>query len=154
MGIIVSSFIGCGREYLKNTHGDRAKMFDAVDEIPLEDSDESLESYYNKVMDVVDKYDIVFIGSSENVRDYFNEKGVDYDLFYPSAERRGEFIENSVRKRIPPKEIQRLDANFDKWVKSIDDDESSNCYKHKLVNKGEYIGNTPIIMQYIDSLKQ
>ena len=131
MGIIVSSFIGCGREYLKNTHGDRAKMFDAVDEIPLEDSDESLESYYNKVMDVVDKYDIVFIGSSENVRDYFNEKGVDYDLFYPSAERRGEFIENSVRKRIPPKEIQRLDANFDKWVKSIDDDESSNCYKHK-----------------------
>ena len=33
MGIIISSFIGCGREYLKNTHGKKAKIFDAIDEI-------------------------------------------------------------------------------------------------------------------------
>ena len=158
MGIIVSSFIGCGREYLKNTYGDKVKIFDAVAEIPLTDIDDGinadmLDAYHNKVMDVVDEYDIVFIGASTQVRDYFNEKGIDYDLFYPSAERRGEFIENSVRKRVPPKEIQKLDKNFDKWVQAIDDDESPNCYKHKLANKGEYIGNTPIIMQYIDSLK-
>ena len=159
MGIIISSFIGCGREYLKNTYGDKVKIFDAVAEIPLTDIDgevvtDVLESYYNKVMDSVDNYDIAFIDASTSVREYFNEKGVDYDLFYPSAERRGEFIENLVRKRVPPKEIQKLDRNFEKWVQAIDDDESANCYKHKLANKGEYIGNTPIIMQYIDSLKQ
>ena len=159
MGIIISSFNGCGREYFKNIYGKKVKIFDAVEETPLTDVDDTtnqdlLEECYNKVMSVVDNYDIVFIDASTSVREYFNEKGVDYDLFYPSAERRGEFIENLVRKRVPPKEIQKLDRNFEKWVQAIDDDESANCYKHKLANKGEYIGNTPIIMQYIDSLKQ
>ena len=159
MGIIVSCFTGCGREFLKNTYGDKVKIFDAVAEMPLTDVDgkvnnDLLESYFNKVMSVVDENDIVFIDASTAVRDKLNENNVDYDIFYPSSERRGEFIENQVRKRSNPKIIRNLDKDFDKWVKEIDDDESPNCYKHKLNNQGEFIGNTPIIMQYINSLKQ
>lgn len=158
MGIIVSSFIGCGREYFKNTYGDKIKIFDAIDEVPITDVDgkinaDLLDGYINKVMSVVDDNNIVFIESSKEVREAFNERNVDYDVFYPSVDRRGEFIENQVRKRTAPKVIQTLDSNFDKWVKEIDNDDSENCYKHKLVNKGEFIGNTPIIMQYIDSVK-
>lgn len=159
MGIIVSSFIGCGREYLKNTYGDKVKIFDAVAEIPLTDINgntnaELIEGYVNKVMDIIDDNDIVFIGSSPQIREAFNEKNIDYDLFYPSADRRREFIENQVRKRTSPKIIQSLDKNFDKWVQEIDDDEAENCYKHKLSNQGEYVGNSPAIMQYINGLKQ
>ncbi len=158
MGIIVSSFIGCGREYFKNTYGDKIKIFDAIDEVPITDADgkinaDLLDGYINKVMSVVDDNNIVFIESSKEVREAFNERNVDYDVFYPSVDRRGEFIENQVRKRTAPKVIQTLDSNFDKWVKEIDNDDSENCYKHKLVNKGEFIGNTPIIMQYIYSIK-
>ena len=158
MGIIISCFVGCGREYFKNTYGNKIKIFDAIDEVPLTDVDgktnsDLIEGYINKVMDVVDDNDIVFIGSSKTVRNAFNERNIDYDIFYPSEERRGEFIENQVRKRTAPKVVQTLDSNFDKWVKEIDNDDSENCYKHKLVNKGEFIGNTPIIMQYIDSIK-
>ena len=145
MGIIISSFMGCGREYLKNTYGDKAKILDA--------SDEDKENVYNHVMKEVDNYDIVFISSSEDIRDLFNEQNVDYDVFYPAKERRGEFIENQVRKRTKPNIIRELDKNFEKWVDDIDDDESPNCYKHKLSNQGEFIGNSPIIMQYINSLK-
>ena len=159
MGIIISSFVGCGREYLKNTHGNKVKIFDAVDEIPLTDVDgatnqDLLEEYYNKVMSVVDDYDIVFIPSAKSVRDVFNDNGVDYDIFYPSADRRKEFIENQVRKRTKPNVIRTLDKNFEKWVDEIDDDESPNCYKHKLNNQGEFIGNEPAIMQYINSVNQ
>ena len=149
MGIILSSFMGCGREFLKNTHGDKIKIFDAV-ETGLSEQD---EEFFDLVMGQVDSNDIVFIPSSEGIRNLFNENNVDYDVFYPSKERRGEFIENQVRKRSNPKNIQNLDKNFDKWVQEIDDDESPNCYKHKLSNMGEFIGNSPIIMQYIDSLK-
>ena len=39
MGIIVSSFIGCGREYFKNTYGDKIKIFDAINEVPITDAD-------------------------------------------------------------------------------------------------------------------
>jgi len=153
MGIIISSFTGCGREFLKNTYGDKVKIFDSVEEIPMEEiDDESLESLVSKVMSVVDENDIVFIDSSKKIRDAFNSKSIDYDVFYPSETRRGEFIENQVRKRANPKNIQKLDRYFDKWVKEIDDDESQNCYKHKLSTFGEFIGNSPIIMQYINSL--
>ena len=30
MGIIISSFPGCGKNYLMNTHGSKAKMLDAL----------------------------------------------------------------------------------------------------------------------------
>ena len=95
MGIIISSFIGCGREYLKNIYGKKAKIFDVADEMGINDSSNQdlLEECYNKVMSVVDDYDIVFIPSSKNVREIFNEHNVDYDIFYPSVERRNEFIE-------------------------------------------------------------
>jgi len=145
MGIIISSFTGCGKTFLTNTYGDKAKIFDA--------SSVNLDSIVNEVMGVIDNYDIVFIPASENVRELFNEQNIDYDVFYPSKERRGEFIENQVRKRTKPNIIRDLDKNFEKWVQEIDDDESSNCYKHKLSNIGEFIGNSPIIMQYIDSIK-
>lgn len=154
MGIIVSCFTGCGREYLKNTYGNKVKIFDAVAELPLTDKEESLESYFNKVMSVIDENDIVFVGASTSIRDKFNENGVDYDIFYPSVERRGEFIENQVRKRANPKDIRELDKNFEKWVNEIDDDDSPNCYKHKLNAQGEFIGNAPVIMQYINSVSQ
>lgn len=150
MGIIVSSFIGCGREYLKNTHGNKVKIYDAVEQLSKNDT----ETYFNTVMSVVDDNDIVFIDTDENVREIFNENNIDYDLFYPSSDRRGEFIENSVRKRLSPKDIQNLDKNFNKWVEIIDNDESPNCYKHKLNHKGEFIGNEPTIMSYIDNLKK
>lgn len=158
MGIIISCFTGCGREFLKNTHGDKVKVFDAVAEMPLTDIDgkvngDLLESYFNKVMSVVDENDIVFVDASTVVRNKLNENNVDYDIFYPSAERRGEFIENQVRKRTKPTVIRDLDKNFEKWVDEIENDESPNCYKHKLSNQGEFIGNSPVIMQYIDSVK-
>jgi len=145
MGIIISSFTGCGKTFLNNTYGEKVKIFDA--------NNVNLDSSVNEVMGVVDDYDIVFIPASENIRELFNEQNIDYDVFYPSKERRGEFIENQVRKRARPDIIRDLDKNFEKWVQEIDDDESSNCYKHKLSNIGEFIGNSPIIMQYIDNVK-
>lgn len=158
MGIIISSFIGCGKEYFKNTYGDKVKIFDAVEKIPLTDVDgktnaDLLDGYVNSVMNVVDENDIVFIESSRTVREAFNERNIDYDVFYPAKERRGEFIENQVRKRIKPNIIRDLDKNFEKWIDDIENDESTNSYKHKLSNQGEFIGNSPIIMQYINSLK-
>ena len=137
--------MGCGKTYLSNTHGDKVKILDATNT--------DLDSVFNQVMNDVDNYDIVFISADEKVRDIFNENNVDYDVFYPAKERRGEFIENQVRKRTKPTVIRDLDKNFEKWVDEIENDESPNCYKHKLSNQGEFIGNSPIIMQYINSLK-
>lgn len=155
MGIIISSFPGCGKTYLMHTHGDKAKMFNANVLLEKDQNDEySYDDFVDNVMDVVDDYDIVFISTNENVLQIFNERKIDYDIFYPAKDRRKEFLENMVRKRALRNDIMTLDRDFDKWVDRIDDIESENCYKHKLEHLGEFIGNDPAIMQYINSVEE
>ena len=67
MGVIISSFPGCGKSYLMNTHGDKAKMLDAVPVLghegePTDDTHEyDYGLFVDAVMRDIDKYDIVFI---------------------------------------------------------------------------------------------
>jgi hypothetical protein len=159
MGIIISSFPGCGKEYLMNTHGGKAKMIDAVNEYghigqPTGDDGEyDYDLFVDAVMNDIGKYDIVFIPIGDEYLNTFNERNIDYDIFYPSKERRGEFIENFVRKRMKPAGIRILDRDFDKMVDKIDNIEAENCYKHQLKGQGQFIGNDPSIMSYINSLE-
>ena len=160
MGIIVSSFPGCGKTYLTNTHGDKVKVVDAMVAFRYagEPTDDGYEYDYNafvdEVMKNVEKYDIVFIPVDSQCLDAFNKRRIDYDIFYPSSERRGEFIENMVRKRMKPQGIMMLDRDFDKIVDRIDNIEAENCYKHKMNEQGHFIGNDNAIMQYINNIKQ
>ena len=155
MGIILSSFPGCGKTYLMNTHGDKAKMLDALE---LMGEGQEGEYDYNKwvdnIMDVVGDYDIVFIPVAEKLLDTLNKRKIDYDVFYPSKERRGEFLENMVRKRAFRNDIMMLDRDFDKMVDRIDNIEAENCYKHKMPELGHFIGNDGAIMQYVNNVKQ
>lgn len=150
MGIIVSSFIGCGKTYLFNIIKDKAKLYDAT----LYEGREVNEHYVDYVLEQTDTHDIVFISSNKNIRELFNKRNVDYDVFYPSVERRQEFIENQVVKRSSPNIIRQLDQNFNTWVDEIDNDESPHCYKHKLAEKGHFLGNDGALMNYIHSLTQ
>lgn len=149
MGIILASFRGCGKTYLSNLHRDKVKIYDATEFDHEISDDERVDDILNHTVDT----DIVFTGVDDQTLDALDSRGVDYDVFYPSKERRGEFIENQVIKRSNPKIIQELDRYFDKWVDGIDEREAPNCYRHKLVNKGDFIGNSAIINTYISSLK-
>ena len=155
MGILISSFPGCGKSYLMNTHGNKAKMLDAL---TLMGEGQEGEYDYNvwvdNIMDVVDDYDIVFIPVAERLLEALNNRKIDYDIFYPSKDRRKEFLENMVRKRALRNDIMMLDRDFDKIVDRIDEIEFENCYKHKLEELGHFIGNDAAIMQYINNVEQ
>lgn len=148
MGIIVSSFRGCGRTFFKNITKGKVKVFDAV--VGLENG--LPEDYFERILSVVDDNDVVFVNFDKIVRDQLEELHVDYDLFYPSKNRRLEFLENQVRKKADRKEIQELDLNFDKWIDEVEEDKSPHCYKHKLPNIGEFLGNNPMLMGYINAI--
>jgi len=159
MGIIISSFPGCGKRYLMNTHGNKARIVDSAQDFidagePTTDEHSyDYDLFVDVVMKEIDKYDIIFIPSGKEFLDAFNNRNIDYDIFYPSKERRGEFIENMVRKRTSSKVIMELDREFNKMVDRIDAIEASNCYKHKMSEPGHFIGNDNAIMGYLNSLK-
>lgn len=146
MGIILSCFKGIGKTYLTNTQGKNAKILDL--------SGYDGEDFIEAVKKGTNENDIVFVACNDKVRGLLDENGMDYDLFYPSKERRKEFIENEVRKHTMSSEIRKFDSDFDSTIDSIEDDESEHCFKHCLSGFGEFIGSNPMLLSYISDLKK
>ena len=89
MGILISSFPGCGKSYLMNTHGNKAKMLDATTMMGEgQEGEYNYNLWVDNIMDVVDDYDIVFVPVAEKLLEALNNRKIDYDIFYPSKDRR------------------------------------------------------------------
>jgi hypothetical protein len=144
MGIIISGFKGCGRTFFTNLNKDKVRIFEKRGEL----TNDTIEEINNTIND----YDVVFVDSDAKSRELLEEHNLDYDIFYPSKERRLEFLENEVKKRTNSKDIQELDRFFNKWIDEIDGDDSENCHKHKLVENGHFIGNDEMIIRYLDAI--
>ena len=85
MGILISSFPGCGKSYLMNTHGNKAKMFDGLTMMGEgQEGDYDYNIWVDNIIDVVDDYDIVFVPVAEGLLEALNNRNIDYDIFYPS----------------------------------------------------------------------
>ena len=149
MGIIVSGFDGIGKTYATQLFRNKGvKVLDLVSE-DFKSSENFPENYISKIKENTPKYDIVFISSEEDVRWALNAEGIDFDFFYPSIERKKEFLENYVISKKNKETIKYLDNNFKEIINKIDEEELTHCYKHKLNEKGEYLGNNNELLEYI-----
>ena len=150
MGIIVSSFTGIGKEEILSTYGNDIKILDLdvksmVDEVPP-------NSFVDTISSQINDYDIVFIPTAKFIREELERRNIDYDLYYPSKERRQELILKFVGSRMSFTDIATFDTNCNKYIDDIDGDESPNCYKHKLSQEGQFLWNDQVIIRYIQSV--
>lgn len=144
MGIIISCFKGMGKTYLLNILRDKISILDA--------SSVKGDNIIPLLQESIDNYDIIIVSADSETRSILNKNNVNFDIFYPSTERKNELIQNMVRKKTPPKQIQEFDLTFSQAIKEIDEEESPNMYKHKLLMQGEFLGNDMILRSYIDNL--
>ena len=149
MGIIVSVFPGCGREYLKKNCREGVTVENV--RVSSFDKDEFPENYVDYVLSVVDKNDIVLISSHPAVCEELNKREVDFNLFYPARSRRNEIIENFVISRKPMKYIQEVDNKWTEWIDLIEERTLEHCFKH-ILEKGVFVGNFPMINEYVYKL--
>ena len=149
MGIIVSGFPGCGRQYLKTNCRDGI----TVENVKVSDyeTDGFPDNYVDYVLSIVDKTDIVLISSHPAICEELNSRGVDFNLFYPERSRRNEFVENFVISRKPMKYIQEVDNKWTEWIDLIEERTLEHCFKHSL-SKGQFIGNFPMMNAYVYNL--
>ena len=149
MGIIVGGFPGCGRQFLKTNCRDGI----TVENVKVSDfeSDEFPDNYVDHVLSIVDKTDIVLISSHPAICEELNARGVDFNLFYPERSRRNEFVENFVLAHKPAKQIQEIDNKWMEWIDLIEERTLEHCFKHSL-SKGQFIGNFPMMNQYVYNL--
>lgn len=149
MGIIVSVFPGCGREYLKKNCREGVTVENV--RISSFDENEFPEKYVDYVLSVVDKNDIVLISSHPAVCEELNKREVDFNLFYPARSRRNEIIENFVISRKPMKYIQEVDNKWTEWIDLIEERTLEHCFKH-ILEKGVFVGNFPMMNEYVYKL--
>lgn len=144
MGIVIVSTLGCGKTYLKNIVKDKVKTqdFEFLEGTSIDDA-----------IELIDENDITFVPYSKDNVNMLEESSIDYDLFYPSKERRIEFITNAVGKRMKGKDISVLDKSFDSTIDEIESLELEHGYLHKLNNQGEFLGNYPQLIGYLSNLK-
>lgn len=136
---VISAFPGCGKStaYMK-----------LKSELDVLDSDSSTfdkkdfpNNYIKHIEDNMGKVDIIFISSHETVRKALIEKGIPFYVYYPSKERKKEFLELYERRGNDDNFIKILNNNFDNFIDSIENDKSENSIKIKLNNEGDFILN-------------
>lgn len=148
MGIIVSTFVGCGKTSLMAEMQGKIRIRDCG---PYNE-DTDLEEYVSEAVELSNSNDIVFVSSSEDVRNKLDSMGVDFDLFYPTKERRIEMLEGQVSKRTPMAQIALYDRNFNAAVEALDSSELEHEHKHLLGEKGEFLSNNELITRYIGTV--
>lgn len=108
-------------------------------------------NYIEHIKENIDNVDIMFISSHEDVRNALENEDIDFDLFYPSIDRKLEFLENYVKRRSNREFIMKVDANWKEWIDGIENNTLKHCHIHKL-NKGEFLLNNDLLNRYIQTL--
>lgn len=150
--IIVSAFPGMGKSYAYNLLKNDIKVLDS--DSSKFDKDNFPWNYIEHIKDNIDNCDIIFVSSHKEVRDTLNNEGIDFDLFYPAKERRNEFLQNYVSRHSPRNLIMKIDNNWNKWIDEIETEDNPHCHLHCLREQGQFIGNNPMIMQFVAQVKK
>lgn len=148
--ILVSAFPGMGKTYAFNILGKQLKILDS-DSSKFDKSDFP-KNYIEHIKENIANNDIIFISSHKEVRDALEMENIDFDLFYPSKDRRNEFLENYVARHSSRDLIMKIDNHWNEWIDEIEHDSNKNCHIHCLSHAGEFIGNNPMIMAYVNQV--
>lgn len=149
MGIIVSAFPGCGKTTMFNELNGKIKIM--VSDSSKFDKTNFPRNYIEHIKENIDNVDIMFISSHEDVRNALENEDIDFDLFYPSIDRKLEFLENYVKRRSNREFIMKVDANWKEWIEGIENNTLKHCHIHKL-NRGEFLMNNNLLNRYIQTL--
>lgn len=148
--ILISAFPGMGKTYAFKSLSGKIKVLDS--DSSHFDKNDFPKNYIQHIKEEIPNNDIIFISSHKEVRNALEMEGIDFDLFYPSKDRRNEFLENYVGRHSSRDFIMKIDNNWDNWIDEIETESNKRCHLHCLSKKGEFIGNNAMIITYVNQL--
>lgn len=147
--ILISAFPGLGKTYLYQQYRDRLKILDL--NAGRFEGDDFPGNYIAEVEKRLNDYDLILLSSDRNVRYALNDAGLDFDLFYPSKNRKNELIEIYVTNRKSRDFIMNLDHNFNDLIDEIEDEDLQHCFKHKLDRPHRFISQFDLLNNFLNS---
>lgn len=148
--VIISAFPGLGKTYMFKELKDRLKILDL--NTGRFEGDEFPGNYIEEIEKKVNDYDLIFVSSHRDVRYALDDAGIDFDLLYPSRERKNEFIEIYVTRRNNRDFVMKMDHNFYDIIDEIDDEDLTHCYKHKLERPHTFISSFQPLVRYVNDV--
>lgn len=147
--ILISAFPGLGKTYLYQQYKDRLKILDL--NTGRFEGDDFPGNYIAEVEKRLNDYDLILLSSDRNVRYALNDAGLDFDLFYPSKDRKNELIEIYVTNRKSRDFIMNLDHNFYDLIDEIEDEDLEHCFKHKIDKPHRFIAQFDLLNNFLKS---
>ena len=147
--ILISAFPGLGKTYLYYQYRDRLKILDL--NTRRFEGDDFPGNYIAEVEKRLNDYDLILLSSDRNVRYALNDAGLDFDLFYPSKDRKNELIEIYVTNRKSRNFIMNLDHNFYDLIDEIEDEDLEHSFKHKLDKPHRFIAQYDLLNNFLNS---
>lgn len=147
--ILVSAFPGLGKTYLYQQYKDKLKILDL--NTGRFEGDDFPGNYIAEVEKRLNDYDLILLSSDRNVRYALNDAGLDFDLFYPSKNRKNELVEIYVTNRKSRDFIMNLDHNFYNLIDEIEDEDLVHCFKHKLDKPRRFIAHFDLLNNFLNS---
>ena len=147
--ILICAFPGLGKTYLYQQYKDRLKILDL--NTGRFEGDDFPGNYIAEVEKRLNDYDLILLSSDRNVRYALNDAGLDFDLFYPSKDRKNELIEIYVTNRKSRNFIMNLDHNFYDLIDEIEDEDLVHCFKHKLDKPHRFIAQFDLLNNFLKS---
>jgi adenylate kinase family enzyme len=149
--VIISAFPGCGKSTAFTKLKKKINILDS-DSSTFDKSDFP-NNYIKHMKDNIGVADIIFISSHETVRKALKEENIYYTIYYPSKYRKQEFLELYKQRGNNENFIKLLDENFNNFIDSIENDDSKDINKIKLMNEGDFIGTDEMFNNLLKTIK-
>jgi len=128
---IISAFPGTGKSVYHKKHPHTTLDSDSSNFSWVKDKDGNNtkernpnfpQNYINHIKSNIGKYEYIFVSSHIQVRDALLNGCLFFYLFYPSPDRKDEFINRYKERGNDNGFVKLLDENWEMWIKNIQSD--------------------------------
>ena len=159
--IVISAFPGCGKTYYFNHHRDDIKVLDSDssqfswiyhEDGTKERNPDFPNNYIQHIKDNMDKQDIIFVSSHEQVRQalYGN---IPFVLVFPMAYMKDEWRKRLIDRGSPIEFVKLIMDNWDNWIRGCIDDELMCSFYYRLTREHPYLDEYVISRICFDDTK-
>lgn len=120
--VVISAFPGMGKSTTYNKSLDIAELTIWDSDSSKFDKSEFPQNYIEHIKNGIEqKVDIIFVSSHEEVRKAMIDAGIKFIVYYPSKERKNEFIQNYKNRGNSENFIKVLESKWDEWIDALDE---------------------------------
>lgn len=94
-------------------------------------------NYVKEIVNKSNKYDIVLVSQSKDIRDCLKEYGCNYFVCFPKKECKQDFIQRYIARGNNAKFISRVSSNFENWIDALMDEDNKI-----IMEPGEFLEDT------------